>query len=273
MAKVAVIQLVSSANIIDNLNALTPYFIQASEAGAELVVLPENFALMGKHEHDKLVLAEYFGEGGIQETIALLAKQFKLWIVAGTMPLYSDNHQRVRASCLVYDNLGACVARYDKIHLFDVCISNTEAYQESLTVEAGDELVVVDTPIGRIGLSVCYDVRFPALYARLREQGAQLFTVPSAFTAVTGAAHWETLLRARAIENLCYVLAPNQGGCHENGRHTYGHSMIIDPWGKVLAEQENSTGVIIADIDLTHLSHLRKQFPCNEHHKLFPPSS
>lgn len=267
MARVALVQMVSSANVVDNLQLVEKLMIQAREGEAELVLLPENFAFMGRHETDKLQIGEIYGQGPIQEKISKLAKQLGLWVIAGTMPL-KGNDSKVRASCLVYDGQGLCVARYDKIHLFDVRVSPKESYQESATIECGHELVVVETPIGKIGLTVCYDLRFPELYHQLQLQEAQLFTVPSAFTAATGLAHWEVLLRARAIENLSYVLAANQGGSHENGRSTYGHSMIIDPWGTVLAQQETGIGVVIADIDLQHLQHLRETFPTVDHHVL-----
>ena len=267
MTHAAVIQMISSANVETNLASLHAYFLRAQQAGAKLVVLPENFALMGKLETDKLAIAEVYGTGLIQKTIAHLAKEFKLWVIAGTIPLKGSG-KRVKSSCLVYDSEGICVARYDKIHLFDVSVSGKEVYQESSAIEPGDKLVVVDTPIGHVGLSVCYDLRFPELYRQLVQQGAELFAVPSAFTAITGAAHWEVLLRARAIENLCYVLAANQGGLHDNGRCTYGHSMIVEPWGSVSAVQTQETGVVTADIDLQNLRQLRQQFPCNDHHVL-----
>ena len=222
---------------------------------------------MGMHETDKLRLAEKIGIGDIQETLSNLAKKYNLWIIAGTIPIQSHS-ERVKASSLVFDNKGLCAGRYDKIHLFDVKVSETESHRESFTVERGDELVVVDTPIGRVGLTVCYDLRFPELYQQLVLKGAELFSIPSAFTAVTGAAHWEVLLRARAIENLCYVLAPNQGGQHENGRQTYGHSVVIEPWGKILACKLSGAGLVTAEIDLQRLQQLRKQFPCNNHHVL-----
>lgn len=267
MTRAAVIQMVSSAKVDSNLTSLQPYFLSAQEAGAALVVLPENFACMGMLEADKLAIAEAYGAGIIQHRIAQLAKQFKLWVIAGTIPIKGSG-SRVKSSCLVYDSQGICVARYDKIHLFDVCVSGKEVYQESLAIEPGDKLVVVDTPIGHVGLSVCYDLRFPELYRQLTQQGAELFAVPSAFTAATGVAHWDVLLRARAIENLSYVLAANQGGLHDNGRHTYGHSMIVEPWGNVGVLQTQETGVVVADIDLQGLRQLRQQFPCNEHHVL-----
>ncbi len=267
MTRAAVVQMVSSSNVDDNLMMLKSFFSTAKAAGAKLVVLPENFAFMGKQETDKLTIAEVYGCGKIQETVGNLAKQFKLWVIAGTLFL-QGSETRVKTSTLVYDDVGHCVARYDKIHLFDVTVSNQETYQESKTIEPGKNLVVVDTPIGRIGLTVCYDLRFPELYRQLTLQGAEIFTVPSAFTAVTGAAHWEILCRARAIENLCYVLAANQGGLHDNGRFTYGHSMIIEPWGGVVELQKQEVGVIVADIDLQQLRELRRKFPCNDHHTL-----
>lgn len=211
MARAALVQMVSSADIADNLQQVEKLMIHAREEQVELVVLPENFAFMGLHETDKLQIGEVYGDGPIQQKMSQLAKKLGLWIIAGTIPLKSSG-SKVRASCLVYDAQGKCVARYDKIHLFDVNVSSNEAYQESMSIERGQELALVDTPAGKIGLTVCYDLRFPELYQQLMLQGAQIFTVPSAFTAITGLAHWEVLLRARAIENLCYVLAANQGG-------------------------------------------------------------
>ncbi|KGP64181.1 apolipoprotein acyltransferase [Legionella norrlandica] len=267
MNRVALVQMVSSAKIVDNLECAEHYLIQAKEQGAKLIVLPENFAFMGRTEAEKLQIAESYGQGPIQQKMSELAKDLGLWIIAGTIPLKGQG-SKVRSSCIVYDDGGLIAARYDKIHLFDVRVSEQEEYQESLTVEPGTDLALVDTPVGKIGLTVCYDLRFPELYQQLVQRGAQLFTVPSAFTAVTGAAHWEVLVRARAIENLCYVLAPNQGGIHENGRQTYGHSMIVEPWGKMLAQKQENQGIIFADIDLQRLQQLRKQFPCVEHHVL-----
>lgn len=236
MTRVAIVQMNSRANIEENLNQLPDFFAKAQKDQAKLLVLPENFAFMGFNEADKLAVAERDGDGKIQRFVSKLAKQFKLWVIAGTIPLQSDDPRRVKSSSLVYDSGGQRVARYDKIHLFDVRVSREEAHRESLTVSPGKEVVVVETPVGKIGLSVCYDLRFPELYRQLILKGAEIVSIPSAFTAVTGKAHWEILLRARAIENLCYVLAPNQGGVHENGRKTHGHSMIIEPWGKKLAE-------------------------------------
>lgn len=267
MAKVVLIQMISSAKVGENLRQVEHVMIQAKEEEAQLVVLPENFAFMGINETDKLKIAEPYGEGPIQKKLSQLAKDLGLWVVAGTIPIKSLG-SKVRSSSIVYDDKGLSVARYDKIHLFDVRVSEHEAHQESLTVERGSELVVVDTPVGKIGLTVCYDLRFPELYQQLSARGAQLFTVPSAFTAVTGLAHWEILLRARAIENLCYVLAPNQGGQHENGRQTYGHSMVVEPWGKIIVQKEVGPGLLSADIDLQRLQQLRRHFPCVDHHVL-----
>ena len=267
MARAALVQMVSSAGVADNLHQVEQLMIQAREEQAELVLLPENFAFMGLHETDKLRIGEEYGVGPIQQKISQLAKKLGLWVIAGTIPLKSSG-SKVRASCLVYDAQGKCAARYDKIHLFDVNVSSNEAYQESMSIERGHELALVDTPVGKIGLTVCYDLRFPELYQQLMLQGAQVFTVPSAFTAITGLAHWEVLLRARAIENLCYVLAANQGGRHENGRTTFGHSMIVDSWGKILSQKQTGAGVVTADIDLQNQREIRRKFPCIDHHVL-----
>lgn len=267
MGRVALVQICASTKIQDNLKQVEQLLLQAQAQAADLVVLPENFAFMGLKEEDKLALAEVFGQGPIQDKLSLWARSYKIWIIAGTIPL-KDKGSKIRSACLVYDAAGLQVARYDKIHLFDVRLSATEFYEESATIAPGKELVLVDTPVGVLGLTICYDLRFPELYQQLQRKGAQLITVPSAFTAQTGKAHWEVLLRARAIENLCYILAPNQGGLHENGRQTYGHSMGIDPWGQVLAIQKEGAGVSFLDVDLDTLKQLRQQFPCNDHHVL-----
>lgn len=267
MARAALVQMVSSADVADNLHQVEQLMFQARDAQADLVLLPENFAFMGLHDTDKLHIGEVYGQGSIQHKISQLAKLLGLWVIAGTIPLKSTG-SKVRASCLVFDEQGKCAARYDKIHLFDVHVSSDESYQESSSIESGEDLVLIDTPIGKIGLTICYDLRFPELYQQLMFQGAQLFTIPSAFTAATGIAHWEVLLRARAIENLCYVLAANQGGIHENGRTTYGHSMIVDSWGNVLSHKKTGSGIVIADIDLKSQQQLRQKFPCLDHHVL-----
>lgn len=266
MARASVVQMVSTACVEKNLEQVENSLLTAAEDGVSLAVLPESFSCMGTSD-DTSRIAEIYGSGVIQDRISALAKRFGLWIIAGTIPIKTAG-TKVKATCIVFDNEGKAVSRYDKIHLFDVQVSDGESHQESLTIERGDELVVVDTPIGRVGLTVCYDLRFPELYQQLMFRGAQVLTVPSAFTEITGLAHWDILLRARAIENLTYVLAANQGGHHENGRHTYGHSMIVEPWGRVLAEQTSGTGLATADIDLIRLEQLRKQFPCVAHHVL-----
>ena len=267
MSKAALIQLVSDASVANNLKRVEHWLLKAHEQSVDLAILPENFALMGQQETDKFKVAENFGEGPIQKRLANLAQQHQLWIVAGTIPLKTSKTQ-VRAASLVFDSEGHCVARYDKIHLFDARVSEQEAHQESATIEPGNDIVLVPTPVGSLGLSVCYDLRFPELYRQMVLRGAELFSIPSAFTATTGLAHWEVLLRARAIENLSYVLAPNQGGVHDNGRQTHGHSMIVDPWGKILGQASQGEALVIADIDLGRLRELRTQFPCNDHHVL-----
>lgn len=268
--KVAVAQMVSSTSVFDNLDKVAQLAKQARKMKAGLLLLPENFAFMGRDEADKLKIAETPGEGPIQDRIRSLAKEMGLWIIAGTIPVKSEG-SRVYAASLVFDDTGQMIARYDKIHLFDVRVSEHESHQESNMTCPGEQVCVLATPFGNIGMSVCYDLRFPELYRQLIIKGAELFTAPSAFTEVTGRAHWEILLKSRAIENLSYLLAANQGGQHENGRATYGHSMIIDPWGKTLAALEKGEGIITADIDLQRLADIRAQFPTNEHHVMKSP--
>ncbi len=260
------VQMVSSAQIEENLMFVEHMAKSAHTQEVSLLVLPENFACMGTN-HDTHRIAESFGDGVIQNKISALAKEYQLWIVAGTLPIKTGG-SRVRARSIVFDAQGCAAAYYDKIHLFDVRVSDTEAHQESHAIEAGSEVVVVDTPVGCLGLSVCYDVRFAELYHKLVAKGAELFTIPSAFTSVTGQAHWNSLLRTRAIENLSFVLAAAQGGMHENGRQTHGHSMVIEPWGAIIAEQETGVGLLTAPIDRQRVHQLRKQFPCIEHHVL-----
>jgi nitrilase len=239
---------------------------EAVAKGAGLVVLPENFALMGKSEQDKVAVRETPGQGQIQEFLAHQARRRSVWIVGGTVPLVTEHDDKIRAACLVYNDQGEEVARYDKIHLFDVAlVENGERYTESDTIDAGDSIVVIDTPFGRLGLGICYDLRFPEMFRVMVEQGMEILAIPSAFTAITGKAHWETLVRARAIENLCYVLASAQGGFHLSGRETYGHSMIVDPWGQVLGQLASGSGVVSAGIDVERLRNIRRTFPCLDH--------
>jgi predicted amidohydrolase len=268
MSRIAVAQMVSSTNVEANLRQAGSLIEQAAQNQAKLLVLPENFAFMGHHETDKLRVAEEFGTGPIQSCMSDFARQNKLWIIAGTIPIKINDDRRVHSRLIVFDDNGEQVAFYDKIHLFDVRVSDVEAHKESDSVMPGDKVVCVDTPVARIGLSVCYDLRFPELYRQLTEQGAELLVAPSAFTKTTGKAHWQILLRARAIENLCYVAAANQGGRHENTRETFGHSMIVEPWGSVLESTTVGQDLIISELDLNRLHKIRKQFPCNQHHIL-----
>lgn len=271
MSLVAALQMCSTADVSANLGAAARLLAQAAEHGAQLAVLPENFAFMGAHEKDKLAHAEPAGEGPLQDFLAAQARDLRLWIVAGTLPLRASS-DKVFAASLVFDPQGQCRARYDKMHLFDVDVTREgklESYRESRSIQAGSaQAVTLETPLGRLGLSVCYDLRFPELYRAQLAAGAELLSVPSAFTEKTGAAHWELLLRARAVENQCYVIAPNQSGSHAGGRRTWGHSLIADPWGRVLACQPAGEGVALAKIDLERLRALRAQFPCLQHRRL-----
>lgn len=265
--KVAVIQMVSTEKLEENLESAADLIRQAVNEGAKFCLLPENFPLMGMHERDKLEIRETQNRGPIQSFLEDQARHHHVWIMGGTIPLTANSANHIRAACLLYDPDGNQFARYDKMHLFDVCVDadTEEVYNESGTIEAGDEIVVAKTPFGNIGMSVCYDLRFPELYRNMHAQSVNMITVPSAFTRSTGQAHWETLLRARAIENLCYVLAPNQGGKHINERETWGHSMIVDPWGEILVCIETGPGVACAEIDLGRLHQLRQKFPVLEH--------
>jgi nitrilase len=259
----------SGPNVAANLNEAGRLISKAVDAGAELVVLPENFAFMGMQEQDKIGISEVEGKGTIQDFIAAQADKHRVWVVAGTIPLQTQDPQRVAAACLLFNDHGEQLARYDKVHLFDVKLEESEeTYHESATTEAGKKVSVVDTPFGRLGLSVCYDLRFPELFRRMALDGVEIIAIPSAFTAVTGRAHWEILLRARAIENLSYVVASAQGGFHVNGRETYGHSMIIDPWGQVLDCLPSGSGFVIADMDPQQLENTRRNFPVLQHRKL-----
>lgn len=267
--KVAAIQMVSSADVTANLAVARQLLEEAAGQGAELAVLPEYFWLLGFKDTDKLPLAEQVGHGSMQDFLAQCAKDFGLWIVGGTLPLATSDPARVFNTTLVYQPSGECVARYDKIHLFRFD-NGRESYDESRVLEAGREPVVFELPsvdgqTWRVGLSICYDLRFPELYRALK---ADLLLVPSAFTFTTGQAHWEVLLRARAIENLAYVLASAQGGVHENGRRTWGHSMAVSPWGLILAQHETGAGVVMADLDKAALEADRMRLPALGHRML-----
>ncbi|MFA7592520.1 MAG: carbon-nitrogen hydrolase family protein [Thiohalobacteraceae bacterium] len=269
MTKVACIQMASGPNVGANLFEAEKLIYQASQQGARLVVLPENFAIMALKEADKVAARERDGHGPIQEFLAHTAKRLGLWLVGGTIPLEAGDPTRVRAACLVYDDRGRRVARYDKIHLFDVrLVGSDERYTESETIEPGTDLTVVETPFGRLGLAICYDLRFPELFRALLDRGMDMIAVPSAFTAITGRAHWEMLVRTRAIENLSYVFAAAQGGYHVNGRETHGDTMIVDPWGLVLDRLPRGSGVVCAAIDLERVKSTRRNFPAVDHRRL-----
>lgn len=259
----------SGPDVPANLSAAGALLAEARERGATLAALPENFAFMGLKEGDKIAVGEADGRGPIQDFIAATARKLSLWIVAGTMPLRIEGERRVAPASLVYDDRGQRIARYDKIHLFDVAVpGRAESHRESASMAPGRTPVVIDTPVGRLGLAVCYDVRFPELFRQMSASGAQIFTLPSAFTAATGRAHWETLLRARAIENLSYLIAPAQSGFHANGRETYGDTMIVDHWGRILQRLPRGTGCVVADVDLAAQAKVRESFPTLTHRVL-----
>jgi nitrilase len=261
----AAIQMVSGAEVAANLAAAGRLLTEAAERGARLAVLPEFFPVMGLRETDKVAVRERPGAGPIQDFLAATARRLGLWIIGGSVPLAAAAPNKVRNSLLVYDAEGRLAARYDKIHLFGFD-NGRERYVEANTIEPGERVQVLDSPLGRIGLSICYDLRFPELYRRMGALDA--IVVPSAFTATTGAAHWETLIRARAIENLTYVLAPAQGGVHASGRRTHGHTLIVDPWGDVLARIPEGPGVAVADIDPARIAEVRGCLPALEHRTL-----
>lgn len=268
MTRIACIQMASGPNVGANLFEAEKLIYQAAKQGAKLVVLPENFAIMGLKETDKVAVREQDGRGAIQDFLAQTAQRLKIWLVGGTVPLAAEDPGKVRAACLVYDDKGRRVARYDKIHLFDVqVVGSDERYTESETIESGGELKVIDTPFGRLGLAICYDLRFPELFRAMLDQGLEMIAVPSAFTAITGRAHWEALVRTRAIENLAYVFAAAQGGYHINGRETHGDSMIVDPWGTVLDRLPRGSGVVCAEVDVERVRSTRRNFPAVEHRR------
>lgn len=262
MQTVAAIQMVSSPSVDDNLATARRLVAQAAAGGALLVVLPEYWAIMGRQETDKLAHAEHPGSGPIQDGMAQMARQHGIWLIGGTLPLISGQEGKVLNTTLVYDPQGEPAGRYDKIHLFGFT-RGTESYNESRTIVPGAQVRSIETPFGRVGLSVCYDLRFPELYRAMGD--CALMVVPAAFTHTTGSAHWEVLLRARAIENQCYVLASAQGGLHPNGRRTWGHSMLIDPWGEVKAVLPEGEGVVSGAIDPLFLAGVRESLPALAH--------
>jgi len=266
VSKVAAIQMASGPNVKANLAEAEKLIKIAVQQEAEMVVLPENFAIMGTSEMDKVKIAEEFGTGLLQNYLRDQAIKHNIWLVGGTIPIRSNEPGKVYAACLLFNPQGELVARYDKIHLFDVTIeASNESYTESQTITGGDKVVVVDTPFGRLGLAVCYDLRFPELFRVMVDQGMEICALPSAFTSLTGKVHWESLLRSRAIENLSFMIAADQGGYHVGGRETHGDSMIIDPWGLVLNRLPHGTGVVVANLDTVKLERTRKMFPALQH--------
>ena len=271
MSKVAAIQMCSSPIVKDNLIHAAKLIKTASDQGARLIVLPEMFAIMGEKPGDKVLCREEFGKGEIQDFLSSAAKENKVWLIGGTIPITCSEKDKVRAASLVYDDTGRCVARYDKIHLFDAIISESESYKESDTTQAGDQIVVIATPFGRLGLAVCYDLRFPYLFDLLREREVEIIAVPSAFTYKTGEAHWQLLSRCRAIDTFCYMIGACQGGLHVNGRKTYGHSLIVDPWGQVIQELSGQDDrIVYASINLSQVHEIRKSIPTIAHKKYRP---
>ncbi len=265
IVKIAGIQMASGPQVSANLSEAERLIKIAAEQGAKLVALPEYFAIMGMKDTDKIREREEEGDGPIQRFLSKMAKKHKIWLIGGSVPLKASVASKVRNSCLVFDPNGKLAARYDKIHLFNLDLGH-EHFHEDDTIEAGDGIVVLETPIGTIGLSICYDLRFPELYRAMGE--VDIIVVPSAFTDTTGKAHWETLVRARAIENQCYVLAPAQGGYHISGRETHGDSMIVDPWGVVLDRLPRGSGVVIAGINPAYQTSLRNSLPALKHRTL-----
>ena len=263
--RVAAVQTVSGGDVDANLAQAEPLVGQAAAQGARLVVLPEYFGIFGARATDKLAVRESDGVGAQQAFLARLAKAHAIWLVGGTVPLAGADPSRVRSACLVYGPDGRRVARYDKIHLF-AFTRGEERYDEGKTIEPGTEVVTTELPCGRVGLSVCYDLRFPELYRCMGTLA--LILVPAAFTATTGAAHWHLLLRARAVENQCYVLAAAQGGVHPGGRRTYGHSVLIDPWGTIVAERDDGPGIVVGDVDPARLAVVRAELPALAHRVL-----
>jgi deaminated glutathione amidase len=266
IVKIAGIQMASGPHVLANLSEAERLIEIAVSQGAKLVALPEYFAIMGLKDTDKIKVREVEGEGPIQRFLAKMAKKHHIWLIGGSVPLRASVASKVRNACLVFDPTGKLAARYDKMHLFGLDLGN-EHFREEDTIEPGEGVVVLETPLGVIGLSICYDLRFPELYRAMGE--VDIIVVPSAFTETTGKAHWETLVRARAIENLCYVLAPAQGGYHISGRETHGNSMIVDPWGTVLDRLPRGSGVVIASINAGYQSSLRNSLPALKHRTIY----
>ncbi|MDB5792054.1 MAG: acyltransferase [Massilia sp.] len=265
MSRVAAVQMVSTPIVEENLATARRLVLEAATAGATLVTLPEYWPIMGMTDADKVAHAEQPGDGPIQECLAQLAREYGIWLIGGTLPLVSNDTGRVLNTTLVYDPQGSAIGRYDKIHLFGFN-KGGESYDEARTIVPGESVGSFEAPFGRVGLSICYDLRFPELFRAMGE--CALIVVPAAFTHTTGQAHWEVLLRARAIENQCYVLAAAQGGTHANGRRTFGHSMLVDPWGEVKAVLREGEGVVSGELDAAFLAGVRESLPALRHRKM-----
>ena len=263
--RVAAIQMISTTRVEENLNTAAALIAEAVADGAELVALPEYFPIMGRRDGDKIAAREVDGSGPIQDFLAETASKHGIWVIGGSMPLVASVEGKVLNTCLAFNPQGVRVARYDKIHLFGFQ-KGEERYNESATIEPGRQPVTFDAPFGRVGLSICYDLRFPELFRALGE--IDLLVLPAAFTEVTGRAHWEILLRARAIENQCYVLAIGQGGVHENRRETHGNSMLIDPWGDIVARRDKGAGVVVGELDHARIAEVRTSLPALTHRVL-----
>lgn len=269
MMRLAVIQMASGSNLQGNMLEAERLIKSAVNDGAQIVVLPENFGMITATEPELLEYGEHPGDGPLQNFLAEQALKHGIFVVGGTLPLRSKNEQKIRNSLLVYNAQGKCIARYDKIHLFDVFLPDkAEHYHESGLFDPGDEIMVIQIGEMKVGLAICYDLRFPELFRALIEKGAEVIVLPSAFTETTGKAHWHTLIKARAIENLCYFAASAQGGYHVNGRATYGHSIIVDPWGNIMDEVETGAGYAIADISRSRQQQIREHFPVLNHRKI-----
>lgn len=264
---IAALQYCSTDKPTKNLEVIERLVRHAVLQGVKLIVLPENALFMGSSLQEQVAHAEPFSQGKLQESLSKLAKNYSVWLLVGSLPI--QDKKSLYSASLLWNSHGECVARYNKIHLFDVSLPNVEeSYQESAVFSAGQDIVVVETPVGHIGMSICYDIRFPEMYRKMVEMGAEIFAVPAAFTAHTGEAHWHVLLRARAIENQCYLVAAGQTGMHSSGRETYGHSCIIDPWGHILDERAEDEGIVVSNIDLHILRQLREKFPALVHRKI-----
>jgi deaminated glutathione amidase len=265
----AAVQMTSGDDLRANLTTARMQLELAAARGSRLVVLPENFAFMAADDAARSRIAEADGRGPIQDYLARAARELRIWIVGGTLPIASPDRERPFAACCVWNDMGERVARYDKIHLFDVQVpGSVEAYRESRRTTPGDSPLTLATPFGEMGVAVCYDLRFPELFRVLMARAVSFMALPAAFTVRTGQAHWHTLLRARAIENLCYVIAAAQSGEHPGGRRTYGHSLVVGPWGEILAEAPPGPGVVTAALDAAYLERLRSQFPALGHRRL-----